>query len=52
LRRENRCPIARILRDEISLLWNTKRRLEHGQELIRIISARQATRQERNAYTG
>jgi uncharacterized DUF497 family protein len=30
----------------------TQRRLKHGQELIRIISARQATRQERQAYTG
>ncbi len=30
----------------------TVRRLEHGKETIRIISARQATRKEREAYAG
>jgi uncharacterized protein len=30
----------------------TVRRLKHGKETIRIISARQATRKERNAYAG
>jgi uncharacterized protein len=30
----------------------TVRRLNHGKETIRIISARQATRQEREAYAG
>jgi len=30
----------------------TQRRLSNGQEVIRIISARQATRKERKAYAG
>jgi uncharacterized DUF497 family protein len=30
----------------------TTRRLEHGKETVRIISARQATRKERKAYAG
>ena len=36
----------------ILIVVYTQRRLIHGQELIRIISARQATRKERKAYTG
>ncbi|MGB7282890.1 MAG: BrnT family toxin [Candidatus Acidiferrum sp.] len=36
----------------ILIVVYTRRRLKHGQELIRIISARQATRKERQAYTG
>lgn len=38
---------ARIL-----IVVYTQRRLTHGQELIRIISARQATRKERKTYAG
>ena len=38
--------------DRILIVVYTQRRLKRGQELIRIISARQATRKERKAYTG
>jgi uncharacterized DUF497 family protein len=40
------------LTGRILIVVYTQRRLKHGQGLIRIISARQATRQERQAYTG
>ena len=40
------------LAGRILIVVYTQRRSKHGQELIRIISARQATRQERKAYTG
>jgi uncharacterized protein len=40
------------LADRILIVVYTERRLKHGQEIIRIISARQATRKEREAYTG
>jgi uncharacterized protein len=36
----------------ILLVVYAQRRLKHGQELIRIISARQAARKERQACTG
>jgi len=53
LRRENSAPsLTPLVSDEISLIRDTQRRLKHGQELIRIITARQATRKERQAYTG
>ena len=40
------------LAGRILIVVYTQRRLKDGQELIRIISARQATRKERKAYTG
>jgi len=40
------------LTGRILIVVYTQRRLKHGQELIRIISARQATRKERQAYDG
>jgi uncharacterized protein len=40
------------LADRILVVVYTQRRLKHGQELIRVISARQATRKERKAYAG
>ncbi|MGH9741573.1 MAG: BrnT family toxin [Candidatus Acidiferrum sp.] len=40
------------LAGRILIVVYTQRRLKHGQELIRIISARQATRKERQAYAG
>jgi uncharacterized DUF497 family protein len=50
---ELRCKrLGMSLTGRILLVIYTQRRLKHGQELIRIISARQATRQERKAYTG
>lgn len=36
----------------ILIVVYTQRRLKHGQEVIRVISARQATRKERQAYAG
>jgi uncharacterized protein len=38
--------------DRILLVVYTLRRSVHGQETIRIISARQASRKERKAYSG
>jgi uncharacterized DUF497 family protein len=35
-----------------SFLIYTPRKVNHGKEIIRIISARQATRKERQAYAG
>ena len=50
---EQRCKrLGLSLAGRILLVIYTQRRLKYGQELIRIISARQATRQERKAYTG
>ena len=40
------------LAGRILIVVYTQRRLTHGQEIIRIISARQATRKERQAYAG
>lgn len=40
------------LAGRILIVVYTQRRSKHGQELIRIISARQATRRERQAYSG
>jgi uncharacterized protein len=40
------------LAGRVIIVVYTQRRLKHGQELIRIISARQATRRERKAYAG
>ncbi|HTQ59495.1 MAG TPA: BrnT family toxin [Candidatus Solibacter sp.] len=40
------------LAGRILIVVYTQRRLKHGQELIRIISARQATLKERKAYAG
>ena len=40
------------LSGRILLVVYTVRRLKNGQETIRIISARQATRKERQAYAG
>jgi hypothetical protein len=40
------------LAGRILIVVYTQRRLKHGQELIRIISARHATRKEREAYAG
>jgi uncharacterized protein len=40
------------LASRVLIVVYTQRRLKHGQELIRIISARQATRKERKAYAG
>ncbi|HYL63450.1 MAG TPA: BrnT family toxin [Candidatus Methylomirabilis sp.] len=40
------------LAGRIVIVVYAQRRLKHGQEVIRIISARQATRKERKAYTG
>lgn len=40
------------LAGRILIVVYTQRRLKHGQEVIRIISARQATRKERQAYAG
>lgn len=36
----------------ILIVIYTPRRVKHGKEIIRIISARQATRKERKAYAG
>lgn len=43
--------IGRIADTRIILIVYTIRRLENGKETIRIISARQASRKERKAYT-
>lgn len=40
------------LAGRILIVVYTQRRLKHGQEVTRIISARQATRKERQAYAG
>lgn len=40
------------LSGRVLIVVYTQRRLKHGQEVIRIISARQATRKERQAYGG
>ena len=40
------------LAGRILIVVYTHQRLRHGQEAIRIISARQATRKERKAYAG
>jgi uncharacterized protein len=40
------------LKGRILIAVYTQRRLKDGQEVIRIISARQATRKERQAYAG
>ena len=46
-----RCELVYIHKCDLIVVY-TQRRLAHGQELIRIISARQATRKERKAYPG
>jgi uncharacterized DUF497 family protein len=45
-------PLGSSLVGRILIVVYTQRRLRHGQELIRIISARQATRKERQTYSG
>ena len=44
--------LGRSVAGRILLLVYTVRRMPHGQETIRIISARQASRKERQAYGG
>lgn len=44
--------LGRSVAGRILLLVYTVRRMPHGQETIRIISARQASRKERQAYAG
>jgi uncharacterized DUF497 family protein len=44
--------LGRSVAGRILLLVYTVRRTPHGQETIRIISARQASRKERKAYAG
>jgi uncharacterized DUF497 family protein len=49
-RRSKRLGISAVGR--VLLVVYTLRRLKHGQESVRIISARQASRKERKAYAG
>lgn len=52
-RHERRCKrLGRSVAGRVLLLVYTVRRMPHGQETIRIISARQASRKERKAYAG
>ena len=44
--------LGRSVAGRILLIVYTVRRMPHGQETIRIISARQASRKERKAYAG
>ncbi len=44
--------LGRAITGRILLLVYTTRRTPHGKETIRIISARQASRKERQAYVG
>jgi uncharacterized DUF497 family protein len=44
--------LGRSVTGRILLIVYTTRRMRHGQETIRIISARQASRKERKAYAG
>lgn len=44
--------LGRSVAGRILLLVYTVRRTPHGQETVRIISARQASRKERKAYAG
>ena len=46
-----RC-LGRSIAGRILLIVYTVRRVPHGQETIRVISARQASRKERRAYAG
>jgi uncharacterized protein len=41
-----------LLTGRILIVIYTPRKVNHGKEIIRIISARQATRKERQAYAG
>lgn len=52
-RREQRYKrLGRSVAGRILLLVYTVRRVPHGQETVRIISVRQASRKERQAYAG
>jgi len=52
-REEWRCKrLGRSVAGRILLIVYTVRRMPHGNETIRIISARQASRKERTAYAG
>lgn len=44
--------LGRSVTSRILLIVYTVRRLPHGHETIRVISARQASRKERQAYAG
>ena len=44
--------LGRSIKGRVLLVVYTLRRLAHGTETIRIISARQASRKERKAYAG
>ena len=50
---EARCKrLGKSVTGRILLIVYTTRRIPHGKETIRIISARQASRKERKAYAG